>query len=346
MTAPALRAEADRLLGHFTDRGASPFETAILQPAETLLDLYGEDIRARAYTTLDPHRGEMMLRPDFTVPLVQHHMTHGADPARYAYAGQVFRRQEDHPDRPAEFLQVGYEIFDRTNPAKADAEVFAAIHDALTPLGLTPSTGDLGILGAAIDGLSTTDARKRALKRHIWRPARFRDLLNRFTDPPSRPEAPQTDAPLIGKRTAGEIAARHKALAEEAATPPLSRSDRETLDAILALRDTVPTALASLRGLARTMPHLTPATDRLEARLDALSALGIDAQTLPFQTTFGRTLLEYYDGFVFGFSRGPGTQPVATGGRYDALTRLLGDGRAIPAVGGIIRPDLALEAAG
>jgi ATP phosphoribosyltransferase regulatory subunit len=68
-------------------------ETDLLQPAETLLDLYGEDIRARAYVTHDPDRGEMMLRPDFTVPVVQMHMAGGADPARYTYMGEVFRTQ-------------------------------------------------------------------------------------------------------------------------------------------------------------------------------------------------------------------------------------------------------------
>ena len=54
----------------------------MLQPAGTLLDLYGEDIRARAYVTDDPVRGEMMLRPDFTVPVVQAHMAHGGGSAR------------------------------------------------------------------------------------------------------------------------------------------------------------------------------------------------------------------------------------------------------------------------
>jgi ATP phosphoribosyltransferase regulatory subunit len=34
---------------------------------------------------------------------------------------------------------------------------------------------------------------------------------------------------------------------------------------------------------------------------------------------------------------------VATGGRYDALTRELGKGAAIPAVGGVLRPGLMLE---
>ena len=54
--------------------------------------------------------------------------------------------------------------------------------------------------------------------------------------------------------------------------------------------------------------------------------------------------MEYYDGFVFGFTLPdrPDLPPVATGGRYDALTRQLGEGRAIPAVGGVIRPGLTL----
>ena len=38
----------------------------------------------------------------------------------------------------------------------------------------------------------------------------------------------------------------------------------------------------------------------------------------------------------------PDLPPVATGGRYDALTRVLGQGDGIPAVGGVIRPELVL----
>ena len=38
----------------------------------------------------------------------------------------------------------------------------------------------------------------------------------------------------------------------------------------------------------------------------------------------------------------PDLPPVATGGRYDALTRRLGGGQDHPAVGAVIRPELAL----
>ncbi len=54
----AARAESQRLTAHFMAAGAQPIEAGILQPADILLDLYGEDIRARAYVTGDPLRGE------------------------------------------------------------------------------------------------------------------------------------------------------------------------------------------------------------------------------------------------------------------------------------------------
>ncbi|MEL6419793.1 MAG: ATP phosphoribosyltransferase regulatory subunit, partial [Pseudomonadota bacterium] len=63
------------------------------------------------------------------------------------------------------------------------------------------------------------------------------------------------------------------------------------------------------------------------------------------EASYGRTSMEYYDGFVFGFyAEGRADlPPVATGGRYDALTRRLGEGRAIPAVGAVIRPGILAE---
>ena len=75
-------------------------------------------------------------------------------------------------------------------------------------------------------------------------------------------------------------------------------------------------------------------------RLAALKARGIDTGALPFEASLGRTTMEYYDGFTFAFVGPADLPPVASGGRYDALTAVLGQGRSIPAVGGIIRPNL------
>ena len=77
-----IRARAAALASGFESAGAVAVETPVLLPAEALLDLYGEDIRGRAYVTTDALRGEQMLRPDFTVPVVPMHRAHGSAPAR------------------------------------------------------------------------------------------------------------------------------------------------------------------------------------------------------------------------------------------------------------------------
>ncbi len=354
----ATLAEAARLRGLFEAAGAQPVETSVLQPAEVLLDLYGEDIRARAYVTSDALRGEQMLRPDFTVPVVQMHMEHGAEPARYTYSGEVFRRQEEDARRPNEYVQVGFEIFERDAPEAADAEVFSMFFNILHPLRLRAATGDIGILMAAVDGLRTTDRRKAALRRHIWRPRRFRALIERFS---GRAPVPETRAallsardpmagagPLIGLRGEDEIISRINALREDAQTAPISETEVDLLDAILAVRETSPNALERLRDIAVDMAAIQGAVDRLARRLEALDGRGIDIGALDFEASYGRTQMEYYDGFVFGFhaENRPNLPPVATGGRYDALTRHLGQGREIPAVGGVIRPGLVLDLGG
>jgi ATP phosphoribosyltransferase regulatory subunit len=355
---PAIRAEAARLLAYFEAAGAIAVEADLLLPADTLLDLYGEDIRARAYVTHDPDRGELMLRPDFTVPVVQRHMETGAEPARYTYQGEVFRTQTAGSGRPSEYLQVGYELFQRDDPVRADAEVFALFSEVLSPAGLRAVTGDIGILLAAIDSLSTTDARKAALRRHDWRPRRFRALIERYTGrapvPPARAaliEALQghdaasliaEGGPEIGLRSAEEVTARIAALVEDAVAPPIPAAEAEVLGAILSLKAALPDACEHLRDVCVDLPGLGPAVEVFAARIAALEEAGIDTAGLPFEASYGRTTMEYYDGFVFGFLAGGRADlpPVATGGRYDALTRILGGGRAIPAVGGVIRPEL------
>ncbi len=350
-----IQARAAMMRVRFEAAGAQVVDTPLLQPAETLLDLYGEDIRGRAYVTSDALRGEQMLRPDFTLPVVQMHMSDGAEPARYTYSGEVFRRQEHDPERSNEYIQVGYEVFDRDDPAGADAEVFSLFALQLRGLPLRAATGDIGILMAAVAGLKTTDRRKAALMRHLWRPRRFRILLDRFAgrrpDPESREALLQaqnpleTGVPMIGKRTSSEIMDRIEALRLDRGVGPISETEMGGLDALLAVRETMPYALEQLRDVAVDLPQIVPALNRLEARIAAMQARGVDVEKLDFEASYGRTSMEYYDGFVFGFyAEGrPDLPPIATGGRYDALTRQLGNGEEIPAVGGVIRPDLMLE---
>lgn len=347
---PAERAEAQRLFDALRETGAQPVEVPILQPVATLLDVYGADIQARAYVTRDPLAGEMMLRPDFTVPVAQAHMAGGAHPARYCYLGPVFRKQEGtQPGRAREYLQVGYEVFQRDHPVLTDGEVFALFARLLAGRGLQARVGDMGLLRDAVAGLPLSARRRAALLRHLWRPVRFRALLARFAAPVP-PRAPLTsDAPLLGLRSRAEIDERLAWLAEDAAEPPLDPALVGALDALLAVSGPAPRAEAALAALLPRLPWIAPALDRLSQRLRQIAFFGTPPEALGFEASYGRTTLEYYDGFVFGLIAPdrPDLPPAASGGRYDALTAVLGQGQGIPAVGGVIRPGVlaALEGA-
>ncbi len=359
-----IEAEVARILAALATTGAMRVEPAALQPADVLLDLYGEDIRARAFVTED-EGAEMMLRPDFTVPIARLHMAQGVEPARYVYCGPVWRRQAAGSARPREYLQAGIEIFAGEAPSERDAEVLRLIVDALGDAPVRLVTGDMGLVLAAIDGLATTEARRRALRRHVWRPRRFHALLERFGPSHSAecdrraellaaaeagriPELIAQAGMRVGKRSAAEIAARVERLAAEARTPRLSQGAIDRLEAVLAVEGSCVEALDELGKLAREMPGFSAAVDSFAARLDALAGRGIAPEGLAFEAGFGRTTLEYYDGFVFGALAQGRTDlpPIASGGRYDALTRALGQGRGIPAVGGIVRPEALLALSG
>ncbi len=347
----AVRAEANRLEQTFITAGALRIEADSLLPAETLLDLYGEDIRARAYVTNDPVMGERMMRPDFTVPIVERHMSEGAEPARYTYNGPVWRMQDAGSTRATEFVQVGFELFDRTNPAASDAEVFALFTEIL-PKHLTVTTGDVGLLQSAVKALKTSDRRRAALMRHLWRPTRFQNLLTKFA---TDTQTDQRDALLaqlnsdgadlmidkagkfIGLRSGAEISTRLNGLQDDTNTDPISADEVAVVNAILDLDTTCAKALHALQELQGVLPTMAKAVSVFARRLDALDQRGIDVNDLAFKGRYGLTSMEYYDGFVFGFS--DGDTVVASGGRYDAMTAVLGTGREIPAVGGVIRPD-------
>lgn len=349
-----LRAE---IAATFAAAGAARVELDTLQPADVMLDLYGEDIHARAYMVQDPVAGKLFLRPDFTVPVARLHLEQGLSPARYFYDGLVWRRQEPDVDRPTEYLQAGIELIGGSDQAAEEAEVFSLISGVLGGLPAMVVTGDLGVIFAAIDVLQTSEARKASLRRHVWRPKRFHALLDRYArasafDPAreallsassaKRRRAIAEAGKFVGLRGEDEVLARLDILDAESAEQPLSEDDHAMIEAVLDTRGPSDQALAKLREICPR--SMAPALGRMERRLEALTARGVQVDQLPFDATFGRSL-EYYDGFVFEFrAADPALPPLGGGGRYDALTTNLGVGAGSTAVGGIVRPEVMIAA--
>ncbi len=355
MDRAAVAEDAERILNFFESKGAIRVEVDILQPAAKLLDIYGEDIRTRAYMTFDAAGNEMVLRPDFTVPVAGHHMANGMGRTRYTYFGSVFRKQEPGSDKPSEYLQTGFEQFGDEDRTRADAEVFMVFHELLGTNGIRVSTGDLGVLLAAVEGLGLSERRKQELLRQLWRPSHFRQALDRLSKATKLSrhkrklielEAEGSDllgkiheaGPEIGTRTAEEVVERIKALSEDSADRPLSASAVHHFRTLLALKAPMAGIPRLLRDLANYIPGLGKAARAVEDRMDALSDLGYDPANLSFAARYGRTTLEYYDGFVFGWHSDEDGAPVASGGRYDRINEILGSGQKCTAIGGVVRP--------
>ena len=162
----------------------------VLLEASAMLRLYGERTRGDAYIFGDGLGGEICLRPDFTVPIAQHHLERAARGAslegRYAYAGPAWIRER------GEMRQVGFEIFGGKEGVEGDVEALAMTLQALRVAGVAAplvEMGDTALIDAALNALRLTTgaplprARRQRLRRHYWRPEQFRALMQGYAKP-------------------------------------------------------------------------------------------------------------------------------------------------------------------
>ncbi len=346
----------------FTDAGYAFVEPAVIQDTAVFVEVAGEDLRRRMFLTSDADGRELALRPEYTVPVVLHHLDSGAAsrPAGYAYLGPVFRQRLVGS---GEFMQAGVESLGRTDDVAADADVLALAFAAATTLAITDANvtmGDSSLFDAVLVGLDIPDAWRRRLRRAFGEPERLKSLIATRADGARREGAAPDSAALraqvadmfsatglgvIGARTADEIAER--VLEKEALAQGIGPAAAARLTEFLAIAGSPTNATAALRALAKSAGlAITPAIDRFAARTAAFAERGINVERLAFAADFGRRL-DYYTGFVFEFHRGKSRTPgsVIGGGRYDRLMSLIHHPRApkgdVPAVGFAISLDRA-----
>lgn len=362
----------------FAAAGFVAIDPGSVLEAENLLDLYGEDVRGRAFVFEGGEGKDLCLRPDLTLAICRHHLGRGGGGAKYVAAGPVYRRPSLGETRPAQFVQVGCEWFGAEDAATADAQTFKLVSDAVRAIGVEDfavETGDLGVLFALIDAAAIPERWRARLKRHVWRPSRFAALLEDYaspdTDDPGRhallkaigglePDQARSaiermlalsETTHVGLRSPEEIAARFLEQAEDAQAHPLPREVVDAIEAAATLSAPSGEALSRLRDLSRAASiDITPALDRFEARLARVQDLGIDAAALPFDGEYGRNL-EYYGGFTFEIydanlaqTKGRRAAQIAGGGRYDGILGAASRAFGFPpaagsAIGAAIRPE-------
>ena len=353
-----LDAEKKRIFKIFEKSKLIEVHVPSLLNASELLDLYGEDLRLRAYTTSDPVLGEQVLRPDFTLPILMYFLGSGRKEAKYFCLGNIWRRQKVSSIIPSEQLQVGFEFFDKSRNEKVirDVEAYLLVTKILKKFKVRAVTGDLQILTSAINELNTSEYKKNALKRHIWRPKRFKRLIELFSnsrmafqkksilgefDKFSVEKSISKLGPIFGIRTKRDIVERTDLLKKELFENPIKTVDKSFIEKVQKVHSSLGDAPKILKSISEGSKKFSLAIDNLEKRIDLLKAGKINLRETEFMVTYGMTTLEYYDGFVFGFQvKNKRLPPVAQGGRYDSLCQTLAKNKnGFGAIGSMIRID-------
>ncbi len=364
-------AELAPIRAPFEAFGGTWTDAAVLQPLSMLLDLAGEAMRARLFTVQGEGAGELCLRPDFTIPIATAHIAAGAVEGRYLYQGKAFRTAPRGSGRPAEFLQIGAEVYGgAADPVAQDVEIAALAWGASSAGGrgdLGIVLGDVALFDAFLAGLELPQPLRVRL---VGAYASGRGLRAELSRAQSGPDAhaggrlaallsglPEGEATgvleelwrlagisPVGGRSPAEIAHRLCARAEQASAAHLSPAEADLIARYLDIVAPPHEAFERIGGLAYEAKvefdiPLAPWVKRLRG----LTAAGVPEWAMIFSTGFMRAF-GYYDGMLFevrslelGYDR-----PVAAGGRYDGLPARLGAKGGAGAVGCTVRPGRAV----
>ncbi|MEL6299033.1 MAG: ATP phosphoribosyltransferase regulatory subunit [Pseudomonadota bacterium] len=379
----ALEDQAHDLMSYFCGVGFEMVAPSIIQPADVFLDAVGEDLRGRTYVFTDPEGSELCLRPDLTIPTCRLHWDRcsregGTTLAQYCYNGPAFRFQPSGSranTHPREYRQLGIERFGDRDREKSEIEILSVIVSALERAGLRDYTiriGDLGIFHELLSAADLPSRWRERLRAHFWRPEAFRSELRQMTTKPDarieglppellsliRGQEPlaaerilsvfldEQGVDVIGTRSLSEVTESLLAALEDAEADALPEETAALIENYFQVAAPARAAGARLRDLMQQADiDIAPALDVFNTRLKHLSDTPIDPANVTFSAEFGRTLA-YYTGFVFEVVSdmlGP-ESPVAGGGRYDSLMKMVGATTEVPAVGAMIHTERLLSA--
>jgi histidyl-tRNA synthetase len=309
----------------FAAFGFVPIETPHIERMEVLTGkgAGSDEVLRQIYSVTnkggDP--GELALRFDLTVPFarfVARHINELGRPFKRYAIGSVFRGERPAKGRFREFVQCDFDAVGTESPI-ADAETAQVIHSALSAIGVPAFTiainnrkvldGMLGQLG--LDSKTGPILRSLDKLAKIGREGVLKEL-----------QAGSTEDGPPGAGLTGDQANRVLDFVEQ------GRGGAEVLN-------WAETTLGSSGRAAEGIANL-------RAVLDLLGAGDVPADRVRVDLGLARGL-DYYTGIVYettvdGFEK---LGSVASGGRYDNLTKLFTD-QALPGVGASIGLDRLL----
>lgn len=328
--------------------GAIDVAPPILLTASDYFDLAGEEFGRRLLLTEGADGTQYCLRPDFTLPIAQHHLTRkDTSPAAYGYLGPVFRQRKSGP---TEFEQAGIELLAHTDAQKALENVLDFTSAALNIYDITAPKIRLGCIAlfeTLLDELQIPPVWHPRLRRRFGNVSAMDALLKRLLAPHAQMEARtvKTRQQLIDEITQKM---HEDGLSQDVGRSPHDIAERFLEKQALAAATVSPQKVKFLRAFLAIVGRANDVLPRLEnLYAEAKLPLG-DAytnfkkqtelfnQVLPkseiiIETAFSPRL-HYYTGLVFEIS-GINGKVLVSGGQYDRLLQALGAQQKINASG-------------
>jgi histidyl-tRNA synthetase len=359
----------DRLVRLFGSYGYRFLEMPILESTELFLRKSGGELASQMYSFTDPGSNPVSLRPEFTSPMMRHYLEHADEvelPARWQYAGPVFRYEVSHPEGCGQFTQVGAELLGSSS-VMADVELLSLA--AQVPVSLSVSNyrvelADLEVIHSILDTVGLSErARsfiignvpklregrqsvpsllKRAQQLHLIGYNAEENNLSAAIAGLDDSQASKVlqgflswtggEALQLGQRDPNEVVQR--LLRKLRGTDDQSRLERglELIADLATIRGEPLSALDEARTVVDRAGADPTALGRLAELLDLL--LGVPGLEEHLALDFGLARgIAYYNGIIFEVTHPAWQGSLGGGGRYDGLARALGSPEAVPASG-------------
>ncbi len=344
-------------------------ETPLLEATELFLRQSGGELASRMYSFIDAGSNQVSLRPEFTSPIMRYYLENAEEtglPARWQYAGPVFRYEVAHPEGSGQFTQVGAELIG-SGSVMADAELVALAAQLPSRAGLVGyrvELADLDVFHSILDVAGVSERARTFIIENVPQlrqgPAALPPIMERAyqlhlgdRNPENRElsaaivglddsQARQviqgflqwngTDLRRFGQRDPGQVVDRF--LRKLRGSDDLGRLERGlALAANLAAVQGEPgVALSAARQVVQEAGADPSAVNRFGELLDILAACPEVEETLTVDFGLARGLA-YYNGIVFEVKHPGWPDPLGGGGRYDGLARALGSTVEVPALG-------------
>ena len=141
-------ATVNRLLRVFRSHGFAQVKPPLVEFEHSLLDGAGAAMIPQTFRVMDPASHAMLgLRADMTLQVARiatTRLAHEPRPLRLCYSGQVLQVSGSQLRPERQIGQAGVELIGSASP-RADAEVIALAHEALTAIGVEGLSVDLNV---------------------------------------------------------------------------------------------------------------------------------------------------------------------------------------------------------